>query len=197
MSWKDISKLLKTDLMIFFSPNWVLDSSAYLCTLVQSLRKCRGLRKGKVILWVSNRASVALWSRALNLRDYHLDLVLRYSLYHLHGDTSVNLFEQTMSTIGSERFRVEINLKYLWYFRLAHIREKMIYRLEKYGLLGSLTVESYLVCKLSLWEKMIKLPFVRQREGTTDILALIHIWYVWSIWWSIQGRLSLLYYLYW
>ena len=42
-----------------------------------------------------------------------LDSVLRNSLYHLYGDASVNLFEQTMTTIGSKRSRNQINLKYI------------------------------------------------------------------------------------
>ena len=58
-----------------------------------------------------------------------------------------------MNAIRSERSRVEINLKYIWNLRLDRIGEEMINRLEKYELLGSLTVESYLVYASSLGEK--------------------------------------------
>ena len=50
----------------------------------------------------------------------------------------MNIFEQTVSAIGSEKSIVEINLKYMWYLRLDHIGEEIIYRLEKHGLLGLL-----------------------------------------------------------
>ena len=62
----------------------------------------------------------------------------------------MNLIEQAMNATGSERSRVEINLKYMCFLRLGHIKEEMINRLEKYGLLGSLIAKSYLVCASSL-----------------------------------------------
>ena len=74
------------------------------------------------------------------LCDHHLDLVLRDSLYHLHGDASVNLIEQAVNAIGSERSRVEINLKYMWILRLDCIGKEMINKLEKYEFLDSLTI---------------------------------------------------------
>ena len=87
-----------------------------------------------------------LWSWISILCNYRLDLVLRDSLYHLHGNTSVNLIEQVVNAIRSERSRVEITLKYMWSLRLGRIGEEMTNKLKKYGLLSSLTVESYLVC---------------------------------------------------
>ena len=91
-----------------------------------------------------------MWPWTSIFYDYHLDLVLKDSLYHLYGDISVNLIEQAVNAIGSERFKVEINLKYMWSLRLGRIGEEMINRLKKYELLGPLTVESYLVCTSSL-----------------------------------------------
>ena len=91
-----------------------------------------------------------LWLWASILYDYHLDLVLRDSLYHLYGDASVNLIEQAVNVIGSERSRVEINLKYISSLRLGRTGEEMINKLETYGFLGSLTFESYLVYASSL-----------------------------------------------
>ena len=55
-----------------------------------------------------------------------------------------------MNAIRSERSKVEINFKYMWNLRLDRIEEEMINKLKKHGLLGSLTVELYLVCVLSL-----------------------------------------------
>ena len=55
-----------------------------------------------------------------------------------------------MTVIGSKRFRVEINLMYMWNLGLGRIGEEMINRLEKHKLLGSLTAESNLVCVSSL-----------------------------------------------
>ena len=42
---------------------------------------------------------------------YRLDLVLRDSLYYLHVDASVNLIEQVVNAIGSERYRIKMNFK--------------------------------------------------------------------------------------
>ena len=91
-----------------------------------------------------------LWPWVSILCIYHLDLVLRDCLYHLHGDASVNLIEQVVNVIRFERSRVEIKLKYIWNLRLGRIGEEMINRLEKYGLMGLLTVELYLICVSSL-----------------------------------------------
>ena len=62
----------------------------------------------------------------------------------------MNLIEQVVNTIRYERSRVEINLKHMWNLKLGRIGEKMINILEKYELLGTLTVESYLLCASSL-----------------------------------------------
>ena len=75
-----------------------------------------------------------LWSWVSILCDYHLDLVLRDSLYLLHGDVFINIIEQAVNAIGLERSKVEIKFKYIWNLRLSHIGEEMINKLEKYGL---------------------------------------------------------------
>ena len=66
------------------------------------------------------------------LCDHYLNLVLRDGLYHLYGDAYVNLLEQVVNTIRSERSRIEISLKYMWTLRLSHIGEEMINKLKKY-----------------------------------------------------------------
>ena len=75
------------------------------------------------------------------------------SLYHLHTDVSVNINKQIVNAIGSKRPRDRINQKYLWYFRLGHIGEDRLNKLEKDGLLGPLTFKSYPVCKSCLQKK--------------------------------------------
>ena len=45
------------------------------------------------------------------LCDHRLDLVLRDSLYHLHVNAYVNLIEQSMNAVGSERSKIEIKFK--------------------------------------------------------------------------------------
>ena len=52
-----------------------------------------------------------LWPWVPILYDYYLNLVLRDSLYHLHGDAYVNLIEQAVIAIGFERSRIEIKFK--------------------------------------------------------------------------------------
>ena len=71
------------------------------------------------------------------------------SLYYLHADAdeSINLFEQTVSVIGSKRSKDVVNLKYTRYLRLGHIGEERINRLIKDDLLDSFSDESYPVCE--------------------------------------------------
>ena len=52
-----------------------------------------------------------LWLWVSILRDHRLDLVLRDGLYHLHSNAYVNLIEQVVNAIGSERSRIEKNIK--------------------------------------------------------------------------------------
>ena len=52
--------------------------------------------------------------------------------------------------------------------------EDRVNKLEKSGLLSSLTFESYPVGESCLQGKMIKLPFVGHGERATDLLALVH-----------------------
>ena len=53
--------VIETNLTIFSSSSWVLDSgsSAHLCTSMQGLEEVRGLREGKITLQVGNGAKVA------------------------------------------------------------------------------------------------------------------------------------------
>ena len=95
-------------------------------------------------------------------------------LYHLHVDASVNVNEQIGNTIGSNRSKDRISQKYLWHFRLGHIGEDRLIKLEKDGLLGPLTFEPYPVCESCLQEKMTKLSFVGQGERAIEILAMVH-----------------------
>ena len=97
------------------------------------------------------------------------------SLYHLHMDANVNINEQIINDIGSKRNKDMISQKYLWHFRLGHIGEDRLIKLEKDGLLGPLTFEPYPVCESCLQEKMTKLSFVGQGERATEILVLVYI----------------------
>ena len=70
--------IIETNLTIFSSSSWVLDSSlsAYLCTSMQDLEEVRRLREGKITLWVGNGARVA----AVTIESYPLRLSLGPSL---------------------------------------------------------------------------------------------------------------------
>ena len=54
-----------------------------------------------------------LWPWVSIFYDHCLDLVLRDNLYQLYSDASVNLIEQAVNAIGSERSKVEIKFKYM------------------------------------------------------------------------------------
>ena len=54
--------IIETNLIVFSSSSWVLDSSssAHLCTSIQGLEEVRGLRKDEITLWVGNGTRVAV-----------------------------------------------------------------------------------------------------------------------------------------
>ena len=65
------------------------------------------------------------------------------------------------------------NDRYLCNLRLGHIAEDRVNKLEKIGLLSSLTFESYPIYESYLNGKMTKLPFVWHMERAMDLLALV------------------------
>ena len=52
-----------------------------------------------------------LWPWVSILYDHRLDLVLRDNLYCLYVDAYVNLIEQSVNAIRSERSKIEIKFK--------------------------------------------------------------------------------------
>ena len=68
-------------------------------------------RAKKVILKLTIGQQLLLWPWESILCDHCLDLVLKDGLYHLHSDAYVNLIEQVVNAVGSERSRIEIKFK--------------------------------------------------------------------------------------
>ena len=69
---------------------------------------------------------------------------------------------------------IESNQTYLWHCRLGHINIKCIKKLLQEGVLDSFDLESFENCEGCLLGKMIKQPFSKLRERTSDLLGLIH-----------------------
>ena len=62
----------------------------------------------------------------------------------------------------------------MWHHRLGQIRENKINRLKKDGILDLVKSESISACESCLRKKIARLPFVRQGERATELLALVH-----------------------
>ena len=125
-------------------------------------------QKGFKIYFNKDFCFIYLWNK-LVARGFLID-----SLYHLHVDVNVNLNEQIVSAVGQKRFRDEINQKYWWHHRLGHIGEDRINRMEKDGILSTLSPEPYPACESCLWEKIAKLPFIGYGKRVTELLTLVH-----------------------
>ena len=52
--------IIESNLTVSSTSSWILDSSssAHICTLMQDLIECRRLKKGGMILWISNGAKI-------------------------------------------------------------------------------------------------------------------------------------------
>ena len=106
---------------------------------------------------------------------------------------SILVSPQIVSAIGSERSKDNIKSKYICYLRFGHIKEDRINKLKWYELLGSSTLESFLVCKFYFQRKMAKLSFAGHEMRTIEILILVHV-DVYSPF-DVQGRSGYLYFI--
>ena len=54
--------IIKTNLTIFSSSSWILDSSlnVHLCTSMQDLEEMKRLKKGEITFWISNGVRIAV-----------------------------------------------------------------------------------------------------------------------------------------
>ena len=70
--------VIESNLMIFFTFSWVLDSesSAYIYTFMQDLVESRGLREGEMVLHTGNGARVV----TVTVGTYPLQLLLDFRL---------------------------------------------------------------------------------------------------------------------
>jgi hypothetical protein len=68
----------------------------------------------------------------------------------------------------------DLNLTFIWHYRLGHINEKCIERLHKDGLSNSFDFESFDTCESYLFGKMTKAHFTGQSERTSDLLGFVH-----------------------
>jgi GAG-pre-integrase domain len=77
--------------------------------------------------------------------------------------------------INNKRLKMsQINDTFLWHYRLGHINEKHIKKLQQANLLDSLDNEAIGTCETYLTEKMTKSPFNKKGAGANDLLEFIH-----------------------
>ena len=85
-----------------------------------------------------------------------------------------------------KRKREDVNVTYLWHYRLDHINESKINKLYKDNIFDPYNYESYKTCESCLMRKMINTPFTGHGDLASDILDLVHIDVCGPI--SIQAR---------
>ena len=61
--------------------------------------------------------------------------------------------------------RENMNVTYLWHYRLGHISESKINKLYKEEFVDPYDYESLKICESCLMGKMTKTPFSRHRDG--------------------------------
>ena len=79
-----------------------------------------------------------------------------------------------MNVVNKKCPRGNYNPKHLWHLRLGHIIEDRLNRLEKDGILHSLSSDSILICESCLQGKMTNLSFVGHKERSNELLVLVH-----------------------
>ena len=73
-----------------------------------------------------------------------------------------------------KRKREDINVTYLWHYRLDHINESRINKLYKDNFFDPYDYKSYEIYESCLMKKMIKTLFTGHEDRGSDILDLIH-----------------------
>ena len=77
--------------------------------------------------------------------------------------------------INNKRLKVSHeNKTLLWHYRLGHISEKRIKKLQESNLLGLLDCDAIETCESCLVGKMTKKPFKKKGTRAKDLLELIH-----------------------
>jgi GAG-pre-integrase domain len=78
-------------------------------------------------------------------------------------------------SISTKRLKTSnTNSSFTWHYRLGHINEKRIKKLQEDGLLDQFDWESIDRCESCLLGKMTKVPFNKVNERVTELLALVH-----------------------
>jgi hypothetical protein len=102
------------------------------------------------------------------------------SIFYAHcplvnGLYVIHLEDKSVCSINTKMARLnDLNLTFIWYYRLGHINEKRIERLHKDDLLSSFDFESFDTCELYLLGKMTKIPFTDKSKRASDLLGLVH-----------------------
>ena len=77
--------------------------------------------------------------------------------------------------INNKRLKVSHeNNTLLWHYRLGHISEKRIKKLQDSNLLGLIDCDTIETCESCLIGKMTKKPFKKKGSRAKDLLELIH-----------------------
>src|SRR4051812_6018289 len=68
----------------------------------------------------------------------------------------------------------DLNMTYIWHYRLGHISWKCMKKLHDDVLLTSFDLESFDTCESCICGKMTKTPFAKGCERASDLLRLVH-----------------------
>ena len=73
-----------------------------------------------------------------------------------------------------KRKREDVNVTYLWHYRLSHISESRINKLYKEEFFDPYDYELLKTCESCFMDKMTKTPFFGHGERANELLALVH-----------------------
>ncbi|GJZ04381.1 reverse transcriptase domain-containing protein, partial [Tanacetum coccineum] len=99
--------------------------------------------------------------------------VLRDGSYEIDLSNS-NTNDSSMYAISNKRAKLNLDSALLWHYRLGHISNKRIEKLQQDGLLNSTDIHSFEKCVSCMSRKMARKPYSHQVERAKDLLKLIH-----------------------
>jgi transposase InsO family protein len=100
---------------------------------------------------------------------FYANAFIRNGLYLLE------LNDKHVLNINNKKLKMSHeNETLLWHYRLGHINEKRIKKLQEFNLLGLLDCKAIETCEPCLIGKMTKAPFKKKGTRAKDLLELIH-----------------------
>ncbi|GJX67523.1 retrotransposon protein, putative, ty1-copia subclass [Tanacetum coccineum] len=188
-SMASTSGICNIELYAFPNKTWVYDTGygTYICNTSQGLRGSRKFKHGALILYMGNRMRAvveAIGSFDLVLPSGLIIVLDNYNVFYFNAIPRDGIYEtdmhnlylnvSSMFNVRNKRVKHALDSSYLWHYRLGHINNKRIDKLQHDGIMQPTHDESLEKCKSCISRKMVCKLFPYQVERAKDLLGLIH-----------------------